>query len=257
MPTPPAAAPTLPPKPTPGPPKAPPAQAVNHFEQALLEGRQLRDRGDMNSALVKFREASAMDPKNTVAIAELAATYEKMGAMDRAGEQWRKIFDIGNAKPLLEAPADAALDGIAAGATLGLLPVRAKDEPDSNSSQRFTLHIPIKARPKTRIEVRDLVIQVLFYDIVDGKNVVQTTANVSSRWITPPADWLETDTEELAVEYQLPKPKAGAAKAETRKYFGYIVRLFYKQQLQAGTAEPESLGQQYPPPLTLPKEPDK
>lgn len=269
-------------KPTPAPAKAPPAEPTNLFEEALLQGKLLRERGDINTALVKFREAAAMDPKNPIAIAELAATYEKMGAMDRAAEHWRKIYDMGDAagiyyslakakleatqavamqnatKQVAESPPDtSAVEGIAAGATLGLLPVRTEDEPDANSAKRFTLHIPIKARSKTKMEVRDLIIHVLFYDIVDGQNVVQTSANVASRWMTPPADWLESDTEELAVEYQLPKMEAKAAKRENRKYFGYIVRIYYKQQLQAATAEPERLAQQYPPPPTLPKDTEK
>jgi hypothetical protein len=149
------------------------------------------------------------------------------------------------------------IEGIAAGAMLGLLDVRMEEQHDENFAKRFVLHIPIKARPKARIDVRDLVIHVLFYDLVDKQNVVQTSANVSSRWATPPADWTDTDVEELAVEYQLPKPEPHVAKREDRKYFGYIVRIYYKQQLQAAAAEPERLAQQYPPPPTLPKENEK
>jgi tetratricopeptide (TPR) repeat protein len=276
-------APTVPSKPTPVPQRAAPAEPTNRFEEVLLQGRQLRERGDMSTAITKLREAATMDPKNPIPVAELAATYEKMGNADRAAEHWRKIYEMGDAagvyftlaetklkvsqvlavkeatRPGPDAAADTsvAVDGIAAGATLGLLPIRTEDEPDDGSAKRFTLHIPIKARPKSKTEVRDLVIHVLFYDIVDGQNVVQTSANVSSRWMTPPADWTESDVEELAVEYQLPKPEAKAAKRENRKYFGYIVRIYYKQQLQAATAEPERLSQQYPPPPTLPKDPDK
>lgn len=276
---------TVPTKPTPVPSKAPVVEPNNRFEELVLQGKQLRERGDMNTAITKFREAAAMDPKNPIAIAELAATYEKLGSNDRAGEQWRKILEMGDTAGIYFTLADAKLkatvaatmreatrqmpeagveaaptgpvEGIAPGATLGLLPVRVEEEPDAGSAKRFSLHIPVKCRPKTKMEVRDLVIHVLFYDIVDGQNVVQTSANVNSRWMTPPADWLDSDTEELAVEYNLPKPEAKAAKRENRKYFGYIVRIYYKQQLQAAAAEPERLAQQYPPPPTLPKDPDK
>jgi hypothetical protein len=205
-----------------------------------------------------------------------------MGFGEKAGEQWRRIHEMGDAAGVYFSLADAKLkatqalalkevskmpeaapsldtpaEGIAAGATLGLLAVSAKDEPDAQSAKKFVLHVPVKARPKTRVEVKDLVIHVLFYDLVDGQNVVQTSANVNSRWVTPPADWSDADTEELAVEYQLPKPEAKAAKREDRKFFGYIVRIYYKQQLQAAAAEPQRLAQQYPPPPTLPKDSDK
>lgn len=281
-------APAIPPKPTPLQQKASAAaEPLNRFEEILLQGRQLRERGDTSTAITKFREAGAMDPRNPIPIAELAATYEKMGFGEKAGEQWRKIYDMrevagvyfslaeaklkatqavaikeaAQAPEAAKAPAevsmDTAIEGIAAGAMLGLHGVTTEDEIDATSSKKFTLHVPIKARPKARVDVKDLVIHVLFYDLVDGQNVVQTSANVNSRWVTPPADWSEGDTEELAVEYQLPGPEGKAAKRENRKYFGYIVRIYYKQELQASTAEPARLAQQYPPPPTLPKDSDK
>jgi hypothetical protein len=146
------------------------------------------------------------------------------------------------------ANSSAAVDGIAAGAMLGLGQITAEDRLDDFYKKRFTLRIPIKARPQ--IDPHQLVIQVLFYDIVDDKNVVNTNANVSNRWVTPPADWARSDTEELEVGYRLPKWEN-----ERRTYFGYIVRLYYKGQLQAATAEPESLAKSYPAAATLPADP--
>jgi len=278
------------PRPTPVTNKTAASEPANRFEELILQGKQLRERGDMSTAITKFREAVALDAKSPIPLSELATTYDKMGLADKAAENWRKVYEMGPAADVYyqvaeaklkvsqtnalrtaekttaaaapqtpEVPVDnsTAIDGIAAGSTLGLLQVTAEDQRDDNSAKRFILHIPIKARPKAHVEVRDLVIHVLFYDIVDGQNVVQTSANVNSRWATPPADWADSDTEELAVEYQLPKPEARAPKRESRKYFGYIVRIYYKQQLQASTAEPERLAQQYPPPPTLPKENEK
>jgi tetratricopeptide (TPR) repeat protein len=272
-------APLVQPKPTPVPQGTPIAEPINRFEEAMLQGRTLRDRGDLGSAITKFREAAAMEPKNPAVYAELAGTYEKMNSMDKAAENWRKIYDMGPSAGIYYNLAETKLkvqqalettkvmptgpdlsqplEGFAVGATLGLGDVRIEDQHDDGSAKRFVLHIPIKARPQTKMEVRDLVIHVLFYDIVDGQNVVQTSADVRSNWVSAPADWTEGDTEELAVEYKLPKPEAKAAKKENRKYFGYLVRIYYKQQLQAAAAEPERLGQQYPPPPTLPKDPDK
>ncbi len=275
--------PSVPTKPTPFSERTPLPEPTNRFEELVVQGKHLRERGDLSTAITKFREAGTMDPKNPIVFAELAVTYEKLGNLDRAAENWRKIYDMGDAAGIYFSLAETKLkvsqaqtvreatqptndtvvdmsvpmEGIAAGATVGLSPIRLEDEADEGSAKRFVLHIPIKARPRVKMEVRDLVIHVLFYDIVDGQNVVQTSANVNSRWMSPPADWLEGDTEELAVEYQLPKPEPKAAKRENRKYFGYIVRIYYKRQLQAATSEPERLAQQYPPPPNLPKDPDK
>ncbi len=280
--------PNAPMKPTPvpvGAQSAPEAVPQTRFDELVLQGKQFRERGDMGNALTKLREANAMDPRNPIAIAELAATFEKMRLPDRSSEQWKRIYEMGGAagiyfslaesklketqaRALIEAmpagtPASAGpdtstqIDGIAPGALVGLGKITTEDLSDAESLKKFKLRIPIKARPRSKIEVRDLVIHVLFYDKVDGKNVVQTSANVNSRWVSSPADWADTDTEELAVEYQLPRPDPGRAKRETREFFGYLVRVYYKQQLQAATAEPERLAQQYPAPPTLPKNNDQ
>ena len=260
--------------------KAADAVPQTRFDELIQQGRQLRDRGDTGNALVKFREAGAMDPRNPISIAELAATYEKMRLLDRSSEQWKRIYEMGDAagiyfslaesklketqaRAILEAmppgtggPAPdttVMIEGIAPGALLGLGKIRTEEQSDADSQKKFTLHIPVRARPRAKVEVHDLVIHVMFYDKVDGKNVVQTSANVGSKWITSPVDWADSDSEELAVEYQLPRPEPGRVKRETREFFGYLVRIYYKQQLQASFAEPERLGQQYPAPAILPK----
>jgi len=274
----------LPPKPTPvpvGSQQVADAVPQTRFDELILQGKKLRERGDTGAALTKFREAGAMDARSPIAIAELAATYEKMRLLDRSSEQWKRIYEMGGAagiyfslaesklketqaRAILEAmpqpgaagttavDTSARIEGIAPGALLGLGKMTTEDQSDPESLKKFVMHIPVKARPRSKIEVRDLVIHVMFYDKVDGKNVVQTSANVNSKWVTAPADWTDAESEELAVEYQLPRPEPGRAKRETREFFGYLVRLYYKQQLQASAAEPERLAEQYPPPPTLP-----
>ena len=131
--------------------------------------------------------------------------------------------------------------------------LRVEERNDAASQKRFKLVIPIKALGQAKIEAPHLAIHVLFYDRLDGTNVVQTSANVNSKWVTAPADWADSDTEELAVEYQLPLPEKGSGK---REFYGYLVRIYYKGQLQTATAEPARLADDYPAPATLPRKSD-
>lgn len=91
---------TLPPKPEPisqaklNPPPVPPE---DRLPELIGQGRVLRERGDVNTALTRFREASAIEPMNPAAIAEIAITYEKMSLTDKATEQWKRIYDMGDA----------------------------------------------------------------------------------------------------------------------------------------------------------------
>lgn len=256
-------------------PDAPPA---TRFDELIEQGKILRERGDMQAALTKWREAQALDPQSPLAMAEIALTFEKMGMADRAAEQWKRIYEMGEsagsyyiaadarlkqsqAMALLHAQPAAAASGAEGpvsqsnpNAALGVGIVTSEEQTDAEAARKFLLRVPLKARPRTRVEVRDVVIQVLFYDQVDGKDVVQTSANVNNRWGSPPPDWSDGDTEVLEVEYLQPKPDPTATKSENRKYFGYIVRLYYKDDLQDSRAEPVRLGAQFPAPTSLPKD---
>ena len=266
-----------PPRPVPLAPRPPtlmePEQS-DLFKETINLGKLLRERSDMSTALTRFREAATMDPKSPEPLYELAVTFEKMTLPDKAAEQWRRIYEMGEAAGAFYTSAEARLhqakqttmkdvvpgadpaaaeeEGIAPGKILGLLPVVVQSEDDRTSAKKLALSIPIKARhaasggPQS-LSVRDLTIQVLFYDTVDSKSLVQTTANVSSRWTSAPADWSDSNIETLEVDYQLPLPDAKAAKRDNRKYFGYLIRIYYKGELQAAAGEPEQLVQQFPP----------
>lgn len=249
------------------------ARIVNLLEQA----RALRERGDTSTAITRLREALAIAPQNTLLISELAMTYEKMGVTDKALEQWRRIYDLGESAGIYYQAADAKLKssertglragtdpadassgdntGIQPGSVLGLGGINLVDAVDPNAAKKFTLKIPLKSRPNMQIDVSDVVIQVFFYDSLPDDSIVQTSANVSSQWSTLPADWGEDDIEILEVNYNQPKGGAGRSAAEggegNRRYYGYIVRIYYKRELQDMRAEPITLLKRFPPPLTI------
>lgn len=256
-------------------PQAPPE---TRYQELVQQGKQLRDRGDTGSALVKLREAMALEPQNPEAMAELAVTFERMGLTDKAGEQWKRIFDMGDAAGTYyiaaesrmkmsqaqamaavqmtqgaqgTAPArDVPLSKLKPDATLGIGDIVRQDKPESGGT-RFALRVPVKARPADKISVADVDIHVLFYDLVDGKTPVQTSADVSYRFASAPIDWANGDAETLEVEYSQQPPLARGRKTEQRDYYGYIVRVYYKGELQDLRAEPEALNAKFPAPQTL------
>jgi len=111
-----------------------------------------------------------------------------------------------------------------------------------------------------------------------GDNEVKLTdADVSYEWLTPNHDWANADAETLAVTYIRPKnrttsseaalsaaaaainpaKKGKSAKASPppdagqRKYLGYIVRVYYNDQLQDKRADPSKLLTLFPAPNTV------
>lgn len=247
-------------------PKPTPVRVVEPTPEARLTemlelARALRERGDMSSALVRLREAQVFAPGNAQVLSEMAKTYEKMNLLEKAAEHWRKIYDMGEsagiyftaAEAKLKAPVEPAVEqasGLQPGSVLGLVDVTLSEKQDPQAAKKLLLRIPVKAQSNTRIDVRNAVIQVFFYDQVGEGSVVQTNANISSHWSTLPADWSDSEMEILEVEYTQPK-EAPAKGEEPRSYHGYVVRVYYKGELQDMRAEPVKLLKEFPPPLTL------
>jgi tetratricopeptide (TPR) repeat protein len=265
-----------------------PSAPQSRVQELVQQGKQLRTKGDTQAAITRFREAQVIEPANPESTAELALTYEKMGLAERAGEQWRRIIALGEAAGPYLMTANAKMDmaklemlrnqptsasgtlpsvpggtsdsGLTSGNTAALIPegkTLGVGDPslvegnDPGLSKKLTLSLPLLARPGRTVQVNQVVAQVLFYDTVNGKDPVKTAANVRYRWGSPPADWANGRDEVLEVDYELPKPDPRDPRAQKRKYLGYIVRLYYRGELQDSRADPRTLGTQFPPPRLL------
>jgi len=114
-------------------------------------------------------------------------------------------------------------------------------------------------------------ILVEFYDMVGDKDIKLTNADVNYEWLTSKHDWTQTNPEVLSVRYLRPKTagassdsslseaaaavrpgqkgrgKGSAPNSGQRKYLGYIIRVYYDDDLQAVQAEPSRLLQLFPP----------
>lgn len=170
--------------------------------------------------------------------------------------------------------------GIPDGSTFGISEVSLKRLQDPEAQTKLLLRVGVKVRPGVEIDHTKVKIQVFFYDMVNNSQVVLTDADVSYEWVTPGHDWVATGNEVLDVTYLRPKaPAPGSvpavevpdsvekAKLAARKpedaaemlptsesgpheYLGYIVRVYYKEQLQAVRADPTRLLNLFPPPFT-------
>ena len=133
------------------------------------------------------------------------------------------------------------------------------DTGNSHPLRRLTLRVPILARPGRHVEVEEVTIQVYFYDRLKDGNIVETNADVSYAWVPRanaegelPVDWSSPEPEVLDASYAQPEPDANdPSTMEPRNYFGYVVRVYYKGELNATYADPIRLLNQFPPPQTL------
>jgi tetratricopeptide (TPR) repeat protein len=171
------------------------------------------------------------------------------------------------------------------GSIFGFSEVSLRRENDPEVDTRLLLRVGVKARPDTPIDYTKVKIQVFFYDTVNDDQVVLTNADVSYEWVTPGHNWADTGTEILDVTYLRPKrselPPGTVAPAEApdsvekahlaareaenpdepsppesgpRQFLGYIVRVYYRDQLQAARADPKRLLDLFPPPISTPQQ---
>jgi tetratricopeptide (TPR) repeat protein len=170
------------------------------------------------------------------------------------------------------------VEGIPPGSTLGITDISSSETPDPDSETNLMLRISVKKKPNTVIDHTKVKIQVFFYDTVGDNEVKLTDADVSYEWLTPNHDWANSNSETLAVTYIRPKSKAKTAESDlaaaaaainpakkgkpmkvgpssdgaARKYLGYIVRVYYNDQLQDKRADPSKLLTLFPAPFTAP-----
>ena len=214
-----------------------------------------------------WRKIQEMGPSAGTSF-ELADKRLKMGvptpAVAGPGLSGPSRLDIGSSP--------AAAGESSDGSTLGITEAIVTEAPDPEADTNLTLRIGIKKQSKTVIDHTKVKIQVFFYDTVDDKDIKLTDADVTYEWLTPNHDWADTNPEILAVTYLRPKnkllsseaalsaaaasvnpgKKGGTSKPPSaeggqRKYLGYIVRVYYHDQLQAVRAEPSGLLKLYPP----------
>lgn len=252
-----------PPRPTPVPLSVFTPKTDPRFSELVEQGKLLRSSGDTAGALVKFREAASLEPGNALAIAEQAFTFEKMSLPDKAAEQWRRVLLMGDRAGVYYSAAKSKLETavqdtmrvttggepeIAKGKVLAIGSITRADEEEASSARKFVLTVPVRASAAETVSVREMKVFVLFYERMNGKEIARTIANVSNRWTSAPVDWKDGAIETLEVSYDLP---AAQARAEHREYYGYIVRVYYRGELQDTKAEPVTLNQKFPAPYTL------
>ncbi len=144
--------------------------------------------------------------------------------------------------------------GLQPGASLGIVDARLRDSKAGVKS----LRVAVKSRPDSAIKVQDVKIYIYFYEENEDGEVLITESKVRTEWLSPPIDWAANEPELLDGQYILPEsgqPGSSTANgAPGRKYHGYVVAVYYNDELQDFRSEPSKLVKDFPLPLYLPKE---
>jgi len=199
-----------------------------------------------------------------------SATYALADRRLKVGVPAAPTVEPGGGPGETDVPTRKDVGGNAEGPIMGISEVKTKETPDPDAEANLALEIGIKKQSGAVIDHNKVKILVFLYDIVNDKDIKLTDVDVSYDWQTSKHDWSGTDPEVLLVRYV--RPKTGGALSESslseaaakvkpgqkgrgskgsadigqRKYLGYIVRVYYGDDLQAVQAEPARLLQQFP-----------
>src|SRR5262249_28270026 len=221
------------------------------------ESMQLLDRA--NDVWRRIKQISPSD----------SATYALADRRWKVGVPAPPAVEPGGAPAEAEVPVRKDIGGNADGPVMGISSVKTKETSDPEAETNLALEIGIKKQPGAVIDHNKVKILVFLYDIVNDKDIKLTDADVSNEWLTSKHDWSDSNPEVLLVRYvraktggalsesslseaaakvrpgQKSRGSKGSADIGQRKYLGYIVRVYYGDDLQAVQAEPSRLLQQF------------
>src|SRR5947199_4001216 len=223
------------------------------------ESMQLLDRANET-----WRRIQEMGPS-------AGAAYELADRRLKLGVPVAGTTESGVAAASVDVAPHKDIGGNRDGSVMGISEVKTTETPDPDAEKNLTLEIGIKKQTGATIDHMKVKILVEFYDTVGDKDIKLTNAEVNYEWLTPKHDWSETNPEVLSVRYvraktaggspesslseaaatvrpgQKTRGKSSAADSGQRKYLGYIIRVYYDDDLQAVQAEPSRLLQHFPP----------
>jgi len=233
-------------------------ESAQNFDKSAETWRRVQEIGPSAGPLYELADMKLKTGVPTSTSTTAAAAPTAIAKLDVAGSR-------------------GTVEGIPTGSTLGISEIAASETPDPDSETNLMLRISVKKRPNTVIDHTKVKIQVFFYDTVGDNDIKLTDADVSYEWLTPNHDWADSNSETLAVTYIRPKSKAKNAESDLaaaaainpakkgkplkpaqpadsglRKYLGYIVRVYYNDQLQDKRADPTKLLTLFPAPFTAP-----
>ncbi|MBL9150959.1 MAG: hypothetical protein JNK37_00655 [Verrucomicrobiales bacterium] len=231
---------------------APPALGIPDPEVAAMvdTGAELRSSGNMQGSLDSLRQAEALLPEHPRVLSEIAATYDQLGLDRKSTLYWERVRDLGADKAGAWHPiALGELSGHRAGGAkrppvLKLGKIETLHDPAIREGQgeRVVLSVSILADPASRPSASEMSMLVYFYDLVNGEKTEASTADTAQQFVSKPYDWASEGSERIEVIYHQPvfTPEQKRELGE-RAFYGYIVELYYRDELQDTAAFPPDL----------------
>jgi tetratricopeptide (TPR) repeat protein len=231
----------------------------SNVRRFIEDARRYRREGDFNLAEAALQEALKRDSENVLALTHFALLEEARENTQSALEYWQKI--------IAAQPADAVTLQLAKDrASIIEERIQLEIEADRRAevlenSRRVIILSKVETDPKplpadppeiqkdfilkknnqnVSIDPGQVRIQLFFYDrLTDGRLI---RSPIDAQFLSESVDWEERPQEVLRARYF----KSGPLEGQERTYYGYLLRIFYEDELQDEHASPVSLLRIFP-----------
>lgn len=231
------------------------AECLEHLE----EGLYLASQGDTLQAVKRLREALRLQPDHPMLLYNLAKTLELMGQREKALVQWSALRRLGPdagdyyllaIERLKEYDPDLA-EAVAAEDAAEIEPegrfvaasVESVRPPAVEGGEVISFKVRLERRqPEPVTSPEDILLAIHFFDSVNGRRIARTTAlKPEILPLDSSVDWRD-GAEEFIFEYrQPPMTPDEIIRFGQRKYYGYVLEVYYQNRLQDVKAEPPQL----------------
>jgi hypothetical protein len=253
-------------------PAEPSQETYERISKLVSESDKAFRIGDYDLGITKILDADQLLPNDPGIMLRIARLYEKTGKIPDAVTLYRQVLALPDLPPELRTQTERKLNiiktsetstqtptvtapeqgadmrdeiGLQPGSILGIVDTRLSDGTQGTK----VLRISIKARPNQEIDSKKMRVHVFFYDRDSAGNVQLTDSRVITEWISPPVNWRDNEPELLNATYT--PPNAADPANAGMSFVGYVVGIYYNDELQDTRADPGSLASEHPLPLYL------
>jgi len=240
-------------------PTLPPGRQIKdpQVAQAVAAARDVRKKGDMLNALEAFKQADLHERENPEILSEIAITYEMLDLKNKAESYWHRVVAMGEdvaggyyvlakdrlTKGAYSSEGAAPPDGgaIAGEAPVALGSCEAAQDPSYIQGEKVTLRIPIKARPGQSINAQGINVRVFFFNQLTNGSVEISKEEPPYRWLS--TKWSSPEGGVLQADSVIPtqSPAYSQAHGGMRRYYGWMVKLYYENKLVGQQASSDDL----------------
>lgn len=227
-----------------------PIEPENHIpevEKLLQAAREFRTMGDVILAREKLREAVRLEPKHPESLSELASLYESMNDWNAAKEAWHDLRQLGDTTSPLTVLAQDHLLEIERRETQAALERQSRSRdalprsltiagvrPEADQGGYKSLRVTIAPNlTESSVAPSDVKFQVYFFE-ADAEKIQPARGTVKVDFLTLPINWSNGESEEMLA-------RAGPFGPSPFDYYGYLIRVYYRGQLQDEVSDPPQL----------------